>query len=80
MFRGNEEFDASGYAGLASDQSGTIEVDNHLMDGGRADTKVALHVGFGGGLSEHARINVDEDQILALLFGEAWRAGAACAV
>ena len=77
MFRGNEELDASGDAGLAADQSGPIEVENHLMDRGRADTEVALHVGFGRGLSEHPRIDVDEGQILALLFGEALRAGVA---
>ena len=39
--------------------------------------EMALHVGFGGRAAEHARIGVDEGQVLALLFGEAWRAGAA---
>ena len=40
---------------------------------------MALHVGFGGRLAEHAFIDADEGQILALLFGEAMRADAACA-
>jgi len=39
-----------------------------LVDRGRADTEVALHVGFGGRASEDARIGVDEGQVLALLF------------
>ena len=34
--------------------------------------KVALHVGFGRRAPEHVRVGVDEGQILALLFGEAW--------
>lgn len=80
MLRGNEEFDASGEAWLSADESGVVEVNDHLVDGGRADTKMALHVGFGRGLSEHMRINVDEGQILTLLFGEGLRGGRAWAV
>jgi hypothetical protein len=38
---------------------------------------MALHVGFGRSLVEHAGIDVDEGQILALLLGEAMRADAA---
>ena len=45
------------------------------MDGGWADAEVTLHVGLGGRASEHARIAVDEGQILALLFGEALPTG-----
>lgn len=42
------------------------------MDGRRGDAEVALHIGFGRGLAEDAGIiDVDEDQVLALLFGEA---------
>src|SRR5580700_6125421 len=41
------------------------------MNRGWADAEVALHVGLGGRSSEHARIGVDEGQILALLIGEA---------
>ena len=47
------------------------------MNRGRANLKVALHVGLGGWSSEHVRIGVDEGQVLALLLGEALSAGAA---
>ena len=36
------------------------------------DAEMALHVGFGRSAPEHVRVRVDEGQILALLFGEAW--------
>lgn len=76
MFWGNEDFDTSGDAGLSADQAGTLEGEDHLVNGGRTDPEVALHIGFGGWTLEHVRINVDEGQILALLFGEAFPAGA----
>ena len=66
-----------GDAGLASDQAISFERDDHLMDRRWADAEVALHVGFGGRAAEHARVGVDEGQILALLFGEASFAGGA---
>jgi hypothetical protein len=44
---------------------------------GRADLKVALHVGLGGWASKHVRLGIDEGQILALLFSEALSAEAA---
>ena len=68
---GNEDFDASGDAGLTSDEAVSFEGDDHLVDRGRADAEVALHVGFGGRASEHVRVGIDEGQVLALLFGEA---------
>ena len=37
------------------------------MDGGRADTEVPLQISFGGRPAEHARIDIDEGQILTLL-------------
>jgi hypothetical protein len=80
VFWGNEQLDASGDAGFSADQSGAMEIDNHLMDGGRGGLEVTLDVGFGGGLPEHARIDVDEGQVLALLVGEASWGGAASAV
>ena len=49
----------------------SFEHHDHLVDRGRADLKVALHIGFGGRAPEHVRIGVDEGQVLALLFGEA---------
>jgi hypothetical protein len=70
----DEDIDASGDALLSADEAVAFEAENHLMDRGR---EVALHVSLGRGLVEHARIYVDEGQILALLFGEAMRAGAA---
>ena len=33
-----------------------------------SDAEVALHVGFGWGLPEHVRIDIDEGQILALFW------------
>jgi hypothetical protein len=47
------------------------------MDGRWSDAEMTLHVGFGRRLVEHARVDVDEGQVLALLLGEAMRAGAA---
>ena len=57
-----------------------MEIDDHLMDGGWRGLEMALDVGFGGGLPEHARIDIDEGEIVALLFGEALRAGTTSAV
>ncbi len=36
----------------------------------RADAEMALDVGFGGRLSEHVRIGMDESEVVPLLFGE----------
>ncbi len=69
--RSNEDLDASGDAGLTPNEAISFERHDHLVDRGRADLKVALHVGLGGWASEHVRIGVDEGQVLALLFGEA---------
>ena len=63
--------DASGDAGLTTNQAISFERHDHLVDGGRADLKVALHIGLGGWAPEHMRIGVDEGQVPALLFGEA---------
>ena len=71
MFWSHEEFDGSCDAGLAPNQAGALECDNHLMNGGRADAEMALHVGLGGWPPEHMRVGVDEGQVLALPFGEA---------
>ncbi len=73
---GNEDFDASGNAGLTTDEAGALEGDDHLVNGRGTDPEVALHIGFGGWTLEHVRIDIDEGQILALLFGEALPAGA----
>ena len=33
--------------GLTPDEAGAFEGENHLVNRGRADAEVALHVGFG---------------------------------
>jgi len=43
----NEDFDASGDAGLTSYQAVSFEGGDHLVNRWRADAEVALHVGFG---------------------------------
>ena len=77
VFRRNEDLDTSGDAGLTLDETVSLERHDHLMDRGRADLKVALHIGLGGWASEHVRVGVDESQVLALLFGESLSAEAA---
>ena len=77
MLRSDKDLDASGDAGLTADQTISFERHDHLVDRGRTDLKVALHVGLGGRASEHMRIGVDESQVLTLLFGEASSAEAA---
>jgi hypothetical protein len=62
---------------LTANQAVSFERHDHLVNRGRADFKVALHVGLGGRAPEHVRVGVDEGQVLALLFGEAVSAGAA---
>ena len=76
MFRSNQDLDASGDTGLTPNEAISFECQDHLVDRWRGDLKVKLHIGFGGWASEHVRVGVDEGQILALLFGEARRAGA----
>ena len=77
MFRSNEDSDASGNAGLTSNETISFEGHDHLVDRWRADLKVALHVGLCGRASEHMLVGVDEGEVLALFFGEALSAGAA---
>ena len=75
--RRDQDVDGSGDAGLPPDEAIPFEAEDHLVDRRRCDAEMALHVGFGGRLAEHARIDIDEGQVLALLFGEAMRAAAA---
>ena len=63
--------DASGDAGLTANEAVSFERHDHLVDRGRADLKVALHIGLRGWASEDVRVGVDEGQLLTLLFGEA---------
>ena len=71
MPRRDEDVNASGDGGLSADETVAFEAENHLMDRRRGDAEVALHIGFGRGLAEDAGIDVDEGQVVALLFGEA---------
>jgi len=56
VLRWDEDVDASGDAWLSADESVPFEAENHLMDRRRGDAEMALHVGFGGRLAEHAGI------------------------
>jgi hypothetical protein len=56
---------------LTPDQTISFERHDHLVDRGRTDLKVALHVCLGGWAPEHVRVGVDEGEVLALLFSEA---------
>jgi len=69
----DEDVNAPGDARLASDEAVTFEAEDHLVDGRWSDTEVPLHVGFGRGLAEHALVDADEGEILALLLSEAMR-------
>jgi hypothetical protein len=51
--------------------SGSLESEHHLVDGGRAGSEMPLQIGFRGGPPEHARICVNEGQVLTLLGREA---------
>jgi hypothetical protein len=64
---------------LAANEACTFESKDHLVDRRRGHAEVALHLPFGGRATMHARIGVDEGQILALLGGEGFcRATHAC--
>jgi hypothetical protein len=61
MLRGN--------TGLTTNETVPFEGDDHLVDWRRADAEMALNVGFGGRLSEHVRIGMDESEVVTLLLG-----------
>lgn len=69
----DEDFNASGDAGLATDEAVAFEAEDHLVDRRRGDAEVPLHIGFGGSLPEHARIDANEGQVVALLLSKATR-------
>ena len=62
--------DASGDARLTANEAVAFEGKYHLVNRGRADLEMTLHVSFGRSAVEHVRVCVDEGQILALFFGE----------
>jgi len=61
-FRSNQDLDASCDARLTSNVTISFEGDDHLVNRGRANLKVALHIGLGGWAPEHVRVGVDESQ------------------
>jgi hypothetical protein len=69
--------DASSDAWLTANEAVSFKGDDHLVDRGRADLEVALHIGLGGWTPEHVRVGVDEGQVLALFVGEGLSAEAA---
>jgi hypothetical protein len=52
---------------LPSDEACPFEGQHHLVNRGRADTEVLLHVAFGRRLAVEAHVQVDKRQVLALL-------------
>ena len=75
--RRDDDVDAACDARLTSDEAVALEAKDHLVNRGRTDAEMALHVGLGGRLMEHSRIDIDEGQIAALFFSEAMRADTA---
>ena len=66
VLRCYDEFDAPWYPGLALDQPRSFKSEDHLMDGWWRNLKVALHVCFGWRFSHHARISINEGEVLPL--------------
>ena len=75
--RWDEDDNASGDAWLSAEEAGALEAENHLMDGRWGDAEVALHIGFGRSSVKHAGIDIDEGQVVTLLFGETVRVSGA---
>ena len=67
----DEELDGASDAWLSPDQSDALQREQHLVDGRRGDSEIALQVGFGRRAAEHLGVGVDEGQILPLLRCEA---------
>ena len=66
MLRWHEHLDAAWHPGLSANEAGTFEGQNHLMDGRRSDAEAVLDVSFGGRPQVHARVGIDEGEILPL--------------
>ena len=66
----NENRDAARRARLPTNEAGTLESEDHMVDGRWRHAEVTLHLPFGRGALVHAGIGIDEGQILALLWGE----------
>lgn len=72
LFGGDEDLDGASFSRGSLDQAGPFEVENHLVDARRGDLEVLLDVGLGWGPAVDLCLDVNEGQVLALLFGEAW--------
>lgn len=61
---GNCHFDRAGLAGNTADQTSPLELDDHLVDGGRGDLEEPLKIGLGRRPSVQQRVRRDERQVL----------------
>ena len=66
----NCHFDRPRLTGDTADQTSPLELDNHLVNGGRGDLEEPLKIGLGRRLSVQQRVRGDERQVLTLLLGE----------
>jgi len=71
-FRGDQYLDASRHSGLAADQAGAFQGQDHLVHGRRGDLEMALHVGLSRGAAMDAGVGINEGQVLALPVSEAF--------
>ena len=60
------ELDRPARARGARDEPALLQGDDHVVDRGRRDLEVSLHVGLGGRDTMDLRVIVDEGQVLAL--------------
>ena len=67
LFGIDEQFDAARGPWCPSDEARSFERQHHLVNRGRTDLKVLLHLGFGRGPTVQTRVEVDIRQILTLL-------------
>ena len=61
-FGWHEDLDVLGTTGFDVGRRRSVEGDDHLVDRRRADTEVALDVGFGGWASTCTGVGMDEGQ------------------
>jgi hypothetical protein len=67
---GYAHLDASRLPWNATNQSESLELDDHAMDRRGRDSEVRLHIGFGRRPAVEQHVSVDEGEVLALLVGE----------
>ena len=64
--------DTPGFPWNAFDKSGTVEIENHLVNTWRGNLEESPHISLGRRSPEHLRIGMDEGQVLALLYNGPW--------